>query len=188
MARRSSNMPPFRRRGRGRGGAGTRTSGQAFVAMRPVLLAIALIAVWFVYDDAGLLEPPGFMQTAPETIGGRFTRCGPGRGYYCVIDGDTFRIGARKVRVVGIDAPEVAARCPEEAAAAERATAALQAWLNRASFRMTARVDEPTDRFGRELRIVKRIAPDGSEDRLATYMREGGFARRYLKGWRAGWC
>ena len=70
----------------------------------------------------------------------------------------------------------------------ERATQALQIWLNRASFRMTARVDNPTDHYGRELRMVKRIEPDGSEDRRADYMRDGGWARRYLGGWRGGWC
>jgi len=156
--------------------------------MRPVLLLIALVTLWFVADDAALLEPPGFLQTEPEVIAGSFTRCGPGRGYYCVIDGDTFKVGERDIRVVGIDTPEVEAECAAEAQAAERATQALQNWLNLASFRMTARIDEARDKYGRELRIVKRVNPDGSEDRLADHMREGGFARRYLGGWRGGWC
>ena len=105
-----------------------------------------------------------------------------------MIDGDTFRLGERKVRVVGIDTAEVDARCPAEAAQAEASTAALQSWLNRGPFRMTARVDEPTDRYGRDLRIVKRINPDGSEDRLADYMQQNGGARGYLGGYRGGWC
>jgi len=162
--------------------------GQALRDTRPFLLLIALSALWFIYYDPRLIEPPEFLQTEPEVIAGSFTRCGPGRGYYCVIDGDTFKIGQRDVRVVGIDTPEVKAECAEEALAAEGATQALQGWLNRASFRMTARLDDPVDRYGRELRIVKRINPDGSEDRLADYMRDRGFARRYLGGWRGGWC
>jgi hypothetical protein len=85
-------------------------------------------------------------------------------------------------------APPAQAACPEEAAGAERATAALRAWLNRGSFIMTGRIDEATDHYGRELRVVKRIRPDGSEDRLAGHMLEGGWARRYLGGWRGGWC
>ena len=186
MARRSRNVIRFRRRPRPpRRGKSWR---QAFGETRPVLLLIALAALWVIAGDAVLFEPPAFLQTAPETIAGRFTRCGPGRGHYCVIDGDTFKIGERKVRVVGIDTPEVAAQCPAEAAAAERATRALQAWLNRGPFRLSARIDEPADRYGRDLAIVKRVAPDGSEDRLADFMRERGYARRYLGGARGGWC
>ena len=157
-------------------------------ATRPAVLLLALLALWAVARDAALLEPPAFLQTAPETIAGSFTRCGPGRGHYCVIDGDTFKIGERKVRVAGIDTPEVEARCPAEAAAAERATQALQAWLNRGPFRLTARIDQPTDRYGRALGIVRRVGPDGSDERLADFMRERGYARRYLGGARGGWC
>ncbi len=197
---RPSNVVPFRRK-RGRWarprGSGRdprppkrpgKTWGRALHDTRPFLLLIALVTLWFVYDDARLMEPPEFLQTEPEVVAGNFTRCGPGRGYYCVIDGDTFKIGDRDVRVVGIDTPEIDAQCAAEAEAAERATQALQDWLTGASFRMTARLDDPTDRYGRELRIVKRVNPDGSEDRLADYMREGGYARRYLGGWRGGWC
>jgi len=184
MARRpKATLPRSKRRGRKRGAL-----MRWLVNLRPFALLAALIVMWLGYNDAALIEPPGFMLTGPEKIAGRFTRCGPGRGYYCVIDGDTFKIGDRKIRVVGIDAPEVAARCPAEAEAAERATQALQTWLNRASFRIAARVDQPIDKYGRELRIVKRINPDGSEDRLADHMRNAGYARRYLGGFRDGWC
>jgi len=181
MARQRSRFYFPRRRRRSRWHA-------VLVNLRPVVLLITLIVVWMGYNDPALIEPPGFMLTGPEKIAGRFTRCGPGRGYYCVTDGDTFKIGERRIRVVGIDAPEVDASCEAEAEGAERATAALQQWLNRASFRMTARVDQPTDHYGRELRIVTRINPDGSEDRLADHMRNEGFARRYLGGFRSGWC
>lgn len=53
---------------------------------------------------------------------------------------------------------------------------------------MTARLDEPTDRYGRDLRMLKRTAPNGREDHLADYMREGGWARRYMGEGRGGWC
>jgi endonuclease YncB( thermonuclease family) len=166
------------------------TWGAAFAAMRPWLLLIALVTLAVILGDARAFEPPAFLQTAPQKIEGRFTRCGPGRGYYCVIDGDTFKLGAQSVRVVGIDTAEAGehARCAREASQAEASTAALQSWLNRASFRISARIDEPTDRYGRSLRIVKRLNPDGSEDRLADYMRREGGARSYLGGWRGGWC
>lgn len=148
-----------------------------------VLAAMSVIAAM-----PGAYEPPAFLQSDPERISGTFTRCGKGRGYYCVIDGDTFRIGKRSVRVAGIDTAEVEAQCPAEALQAERSTAALQSWLNRGTFHMTARIDEPADQYGRELRIIKRIDPDNGVDRLADWMQTNGGARGYLGGWREGWC
>lgn len=53
---------------------------------------------------------------------------------------------------------------------------------------MTHRLDEPTDRYGRGLRTVYRLRPNGSEDRLADFMRRDGGARGYLGGGRGGWC
>ncbi|OCC23837.1 hypothetical protein MB02_08360 [Croceicoccus estronivorus] len=165
-----------------------RTWGRALSGARPFLLLVGLIAVAVVLRDGAAFEPPAYLQTEPEWVDGQFTRCGPGRGHYCVFDGDTFKLGDRKIRVVGIDTAEVRARCPAEAAQAEASTAALQHWLNRGPFAMTARIDDPTDRYGRNLRIMKRKAPDGTEDRLADFMRNEGGARRYLGGYRGGWC
>lgn len=198
MARRTDNVARFntrRRRWRtprapqpARFARPRKSWGQALRDTRPFTLLVALVTLAVIAYDGALLEPPAFLQTDPETVSATFTRCGRGRGHHCVVDGDTFKIGERKVRVVGIDTPEVAARCPAEAAAAERATQALQAWLNRGPFRMTARLDEPADRYGRDLRMLKRTAPGGGEDHLADHMREGGWARRYMGGWRGGWC
>jgi len=50
------------------------------------------------------------------------------------------------------------------------------------------RLDDPTDQYGRDLRTLTRTGANGSEDRLADFMRDGGYARRYLGGWRGGWC
>lgn len=160
----------------------------AWFETRPFVLLIALLTVSIIAATPGAYEPPAFLQSKPEQISGNFTRCGKGRGYYCVIDGDTFRIGERSVRVVGIDTAEVDARCPAEAEQAERSTSALQSWLNRGPFQMTARVDQPGDQYGRELRIIKRVVPDKSIDRLADWMQTKGGARDYLGGWRGGWC
>jgi micrococcal nuclease len=154
------------------------------------VLAIALVTLAVIAGNPAAYEPPAWLQTAPQKVAGSFTRCGIGRGYYCVIDGDTFKMGAQSVRVVGIDTAEAGlhARCAREASLAEASTLALQRWLNRGGFRLTARIDEPIDRYGRSLRIVKRLSPDGSEDRLADYMRTEGGARSYWGGWRDGWC
>jgi endonuclease YncB( thermonuclease family) len=97
-------------------------------------------------------------------------------------------MGETTERLYGIYTADVEDSCEQEAAQAEASTAALHRWLNRAPFLNTARIDEPADKYGRALRIVKRINPDGSEDRLADYMRTEGGARGYGGGGRGEWC
>ena len=146
-----------------------------------------------IYQTPGFNEPPAFLQSAPDRVEGVFTRCGQpkggwGRGTFCVIDGDTFKLGDTRYRVTGIDTAEVHARCPAEAAQAEASTKALQGWLSAGPFQITTRLDQPTDRYGRTLAIVKRTRPDGSEERLADWMQTHGGARGYDGGFRDGWC
>jgi endonuclease YncB( thermonuclease family) len=154
---------------------------------RPFAFFAILCAIWPAADPA-LVEPPSFLATAPERIDAQFTRCGRGRGHACVIDGDTFKLGQRKVRIIGIDTPEVDAQCPAEARAAEAATAELQRLLNQGPFDMVGRIGDQTDRYGRDLRALTRKRADGSTQSIAGEMRDGGFARRYLGGYRSGWC
>ena len=160
----------------------------AFVSLRPWLLLIGFVTMAYIFTLPGAFSAPGWLSSEPQVIEGRFTRCGRGRGYYCVVDGDTFKLGDTSVRVVGIDTAEVDAECPAEAVQAEASTRALQGWLNRGPFRMTHRLDEPIDRYGRSLRTVYRLRPDGSEDRLADFMRREGGARGYWGGGRGEWC
>lgn len=176
-----TSLPPRRTRQQ-------RTWRQAWFQTRPFVLLIALVTVSTIAAMPCSHEPPAFLQSDLERIFGNFTRCGQGREYYCVIDGDTFRIGERSVRVVGIDTAELDARCPAEAKQAENSTIALQSWLNRGPFQMTTRIDEPSDHYGRELRIIKRIDTDKRVNRLADWMQSDGGARGYLGGWRGGWC
>ena len=105
-----------------------------------------------------------------------------------MVDGDTFKLGKRKIRIVGIDAPEThPANCPEEARLGEAATAELMRLLNQGSFTMTGRIDDMTDRYGRELRVVTRTRRDGSSQSIAEDMRSSGLAHRYL-GRKSSWC
>ena len=186
--------PKWRRPARGRRVrparfAKRRTSWRAaWASLRPAILLIVLASMAYIVALPGVMPAPAFLSSEPQVIEGRFTRCGRGRGYYCVIDGDTFKLGKTSVRVVGIDTAERDAQCPAEAAQAEASTQALQRWLNRGTFRMTARLDEPTDRYGRALRTIYRLRPDGSEDALADYMQSEGGARGYWGGFRGGWC
>ena len=160
----------------------------AFVSLRPWLLLIGFVTMAYIFTLPGAFSAPGWLSSEPQVIEGRFTRCGRGRGYYCVVDGDTFKLGDTSVRVVGIDTAEREADCAAEAVQADASTKALQGWLNRGPFRMTHRLDEPIDRYGRSLRTVYRLRPDGSEDRLADFMRDEGGARGYWGGGRGEWC
>lgn len=156
-------------------------------AARPFVLLAGLVLAWAGLDPA-LVEPPSFLASSPERVTQSFSRCGPGRRNACVIDGDTFKLGERKVRVIGIDAPEVHAQCAEEARLAEQATVKLQALLNQGPFEMVAPVYGKTDRYGRDLRTIRRTLPDGRIQSIADEMRSAGLAHRYLGGIKPGWC
>lgn len=160
--------------------------------LRLVLLLALFGGVTALYRTPGWLEPPRFLEGEPEVVEARFVRCGQkhgwGRGPACVVDGDTFRLGERRIRIVGIDTAERDGQCAAEEAMAEASTLALLDWLNRGPFTMTARADEPLDRYGRELRTIRRTMPDSSEENLADWMRQKGGARGYWGEGRGGWC
>ncbi len=157
-------------------------------AARPFVLFGVLCGMWIVLDPA-LVEPPELLSGDPEQVNEHFTRCGPGRGHACVIDGDTFKVGSRKVRIIGIDAPEThPPRCAEEARLGELATAKLQELLNTGPFEMVAPILRDHDMYGRDLRAIRRKRPDGSYESIASEMRESGLAHRYLGGFKVGWC
>ncbi|MFC7535947.1 thermonuclease family protein [Sphingomonas sp. GCM10030256] len=154
--------------------------------LRPFALLAILLTLWPAFDPA-LVEPLGPLASDPERVSATFTRCGRGRGDACVIDGDTFKLGARKVRIIGIDAPEVKGQCASEIALAERSTRKLQALLNQGAFTMTGRVGDMQDRYGRDLRTLTRDRPGGTIQSIAEDMRASGLARRYV-GFKVGWC
>ena len=81
---------------------------QAWFETRPIVFLIALVTIAVIYQTPGFYEPPAFLQSAPDRVEGVFTRCGPGRGAFCVINGDTFKLGDTKYRVTGIDTAEIA--------------------------------------------------------------------------------
>ena len=161
---------------------------RALFVARPLVLAGVLGSLWVGMDPA-LIEPPELLSSEPERVAERFSRCGFGRAHACVIDGDTFKLGKRKVRIIGIDAPEThPARCPEEARLGEQATARLQDLLNQGAFEMVAPAYGDHDRYGRDLRVIRRKLPDGSYQSIAADMRTSGLAHRYLGGFKTGWC
>ncbi len=108
-----------------------------------------------------------------------------------VIDGDTIRVRARiwigqdvetRVRLAGVDAPELRGQCPRERALAKAArTLVLQA-VNDA--RVTLH-EIHHDKFGG--RVVARVRTAAGDD-LAALLVAAGLGRAYDGGKRAAWC
>ncbi|MCK1719726.1 thermonuclease family protein [Bradyrhizobium sp. 141] len=106
------------------------------------------------------------------------------------IDGDTFLARARqrdgrdlvvRVRLRGIDAPELKASCQEESDKAEAAARALRDLLGQGGVTIT---NLGPDKYGRVLAdVATRRTANVSAALLA-----GGFARSYNGGHRGGWC
>ncbi|MGY0570656.1 thermonuclease family protein [Bradyrhizobium sp. RDM12] len=106
------------------------------------------------------------------------------------IDGDTFlaRVHQRdgrdlvaRVRLRGIDAPEMKASCQDELDRAEAATAALRNLLGQGGVTI---YNLGFEKYGRVLADVatRRTAS------VSAAMLAGGYARSYNGGHRAGWC
>jgi micrococcal nuclease len=108
-----------------------------------------------------------------------------------VIDGDTVEMRAQiwldqqvttRVRLRGIDAPERAARCPEEARLADTATQGL---LRLIAGRALFLTDIGRDKYGG--RVVARIVTADGAD-VGEAMLRDGHARVYARGRRETWC
>lgn len=108
-----------------------------------------------------------------------------------VIDGDTFEARVllwpglyttTRVRLRGIDAPELKARCGEERDRAETAREALRAILDQGEVGI-ARVT--LDKYGG--RVLAEASTSGTPD-VATALLAASMVRRYSGGRREGWC
>lgn len=100
----------------------------------------------------------------------------------CVVDGDTFWLRGEKIRIADINAPEThVARCPAEHALGERATRRLAQLLGAGAFEL--RVEgRATDRYGRQLRVVRRAGRS-----LGAQLVSEGLAEPW-RGRRSDWC
>lgn len=97
------------------------------------------------------------------------------------VDGDTIRCGEQRVRLAGLDAPELRGRCEAERRLAVAATERLSGLLEE-GVRLHS---SGQDRYGRRLAVVR--DPQG-EDVALVLIREG-LARPYHgRGPREGWC
>lgn len=133
---------------------------------------------------AALLLPaasqPGHSAAATRPDSAHFPLCAGGRRVTCVVDGDTVWLRGEKIRIEGIDAPELSnPGCRSEAALAEEARLRLAAILNTHSFVLTR---HGKDRYGRTLgRFWIRNRTAGS------MLVDAGLARVWT-GRREPWC
>lgn len=99
-----------------------------------------------------------------------------------VWDGDTIRRGDERIRVMGLDTPEIhdGARCPREQRLAVRARDRLVELLRSGPVRPDRR---GRDRYRRTLAVVTVNGID-----VAGVLIGEGLARPYRGGQRAGWC
>lgn len=156
--------------------------------LRWLLPLAAILLAWQAWSDPAVRRAMGLPLSAfgppPEEVMARFPLCAePGFAASCVVDGDTFHLDRREVRVAGIDAPELNGACPAETAAAARATRALQGWLNAGPFLLEAADTVPHDQYGRELQQPRR-----GDEALADHMVRSDHAREYRTGRRQTWC
>ena len=101
-----------------------------------------------------------------------------------MIDGDTIRFEGEKIRIVGIDTPEVhPPGCPREAELGSRATQRMQALLNEGPFRLEATAGSDRDRYGRLLRSITRNGQSIGDTLISE-----GLAHSYNGGHKQGWC
>ncbi|MBI1386658.1 MAG: thermonuclease family protein [Rhizobiales bacterium] len=96
------------------------------------------------------------------------------------IDGDSLAIGAERIRIIGVDAPELKARCPREEELARRAKTVLQALVDRP--------DVVVERQGRDRyrRTLARVLVGGAD--VAELLIAAGLGRPYHGEARATWC
>jgi endonuclease YncB( thermonuclease family) len=106
------------------------------------------------------------------------------------IDGDTFlarvhqrdgRVLVARVRLRGIDAPEMKASCQDELDKAQAATGALRDLLGQGGVTIT---NLGPDKYGR---VLANVATKRTADVSAALL-AGGYARSYNGGHRDGWC
>lgn len=148
---------------------------------------LALLAWYFLADSR--IGPRTLPVGSGEQVSGKFVRCGQRGSANCVPDGDTLVIGQRRIRIIGIDAPELhPARCEQEFRHGEAAAQALLALVNEGPF-VLADPDVPArDEYGRELKHLLRARPDGTVQSIADDLVAAGAVRPYLRGARVSWC
>jgi endonuclease YncB( thermonuclease family) len=96
------------------------------------------------------------------------------------VDGDTLRCGAERVRIMGLDAPEMRGQCPVEIRLARAARARMSALVAGGVMLQP----HGRDRYRRLLAVVR----DRQGRDVAAVMIREGLARPYGGERRRSWC
>ncbi|MFL6750221.1 MAG: thermonuclease family protein [Sphingomicrobium sp.] len=148
-----------------------------WVLIVPVLLLLGALL------DPKLIGPVWPLAAPAEVVSSNFTLCGPESGPACVIDGDSFKLGDRTIRIMGIDAPQLSSpKCPAEAALARRSADRLITLLNEGQFEMIAHRLQTQDRYGRNLMMLRRNGRS-----IGHQLIDEDLAHRYT-GFKFSWC
>jgi micrococcal nuclease len=152
------------------------------LAVLGAILTVVVVSAFAVSRFQGPLETIGSGKALPRAIGALKAPA--------AIDGDTFEATVplwpdlsihTRIRISGIDTPELRARCSQERVLAEQARNALQFLLEGPVELTNIRRDKYGGRFIASVRLA-----DGSD--LAMVMISAGYARAYDGGKRRGWC
>jgi micrococcal nuclease len=119
-------------------------------------------------------EKPHLVALAPPV-----PICGNGRRISCVVDGDTFWLAGEKVRLEGIDAPEINGACAYERELAQKATRRLSEILSAERLELHR---NGRDRYQRTLARV-----DTPRGEAGDILIREGLARPW-KGRKEQWC
>ncbi len=156
------------------------------VPLAPISLLMA-VALWLSYGELAQRWPvlnvahglgTDILFRAAESD---FAQWIPGVRWVA-IDGDTVDVPGRgRIRLLGIDTPELSSRCEREHELALRAKRRTQELLNSGARSLYPSGEH--DRYGRILADIR----VGGFDIGSTLLREG-LARPYSGGQRRGWC
>jgi endonuclease YncB( thermonuclease family) len=150
--------------------------------VRMALWAVPILLLAGALLDPRLIGPIGPLG-ATEVVTTKFVPCSGGTAPACVIDGDTFRLGDRTIRITGIDAPEITQPlCPAEAQLGRRSADRLLQLLNQGPFDMVAHRLQTQDRHGRYLMVLRR-----NGDSIGAKLIAEDLAHRYT-GFKISWC
>jgi endonuclease YncB( thermonuclease family) len=154
------------------------------LAWGSALLGAAVIEAAGIFDPVSDLAPPGIRLAAASFAGP------VDADVLHVVDGDTFEARAAiwlgqsievRVRIAGVDAPELHARCDEERTRAEAARNWLAHRIEGAEVRLS-RVHY--DKYGG--RVDATVRDSGGD--VGAALIAAGLARPYRGGRRGGWC
>jgi len=160
------------------------------------LAIVAMTILWMLVGyklfperiQAALAQAAGFIRyhthgtqvTSDGALLRRMAICFSSARHNCVIDGDTVWVDGEKIRLAGIDAPEIDGRCSYERDLAQRASHRLSELLSAEPFTVSR---SGTDRYGRTLGALHL---QGHGDAGSILVREG--LARVWTGRRMPWC